>query len=153
VSTGFSDRHALKAYQGKAPVGCYYGRPSPQTRALVADVYREEGLPNLTWQSDDYSDDVPFWTPYPGGTKDEGLLILPYSVGGHSPDLIVCLLDQYDNNDFKFSRGSGWTSASAFSTYLINAYVIIAIKAAEILLTSSTVLISSMKKAKRDRQR
>lgn len=61
-------------------MGCYYGRPSPQTRALVADVYREEGLPRLAWQSDDYSDDVPFWTPYPGGSKDEGLLILPYSV-------------------------------------------------------------------------
>lgn len=105
-------REGVKIFQslspeGKAPVGCYYGRPSPQTRALVADVYREEGLPNLTWQSDDYSDDVPFWTPYPGGAKDEGLLILPYS---------------YDNNDFKFSRGSGWTSASAFSTYLINAF-------------------------------
>jgi hypothetical protein len=50
----------------------------------VADVYREEGLPNLTWQSDDYSDDIPFWTPYPGGARDEGLLILPYSVGGLS---------------------------------------------------------------------
>lgn len=43
-------------------------------------MYREEGLPNLTWQSDDYSDDVPFWIPYPGGNKDQGLLILPYSV-------------------------------------------------------------------------
>lgn len=46
----------------------------------MADVYREEGLPRLKWQSDDYSDDVPFWTPYPGGAKEEGLLILPYSV-------------------------------------------------------------------------
>jgi hypothetical protein len=52
----------------------------------VADVYREEGLPNLTWQSDDYSDDVPFWTPYPGGARDEGLLILPYSVSGSHLD-------------------------------------------------------------------
>jgi hypothetical protein len=57
----------------------------------VADVYREEGLPNLTWQSDDYSDDVPFWTPYPGGAKDEGLLILPYSVGGSSLDFRIAL--------------------------------------------------------------
>lgn len=52
----------------------------------MADVYREEGLPNLTWQSDDYSDDVPFWTPYPGGANDEGLLILPYSVGDFYTD-------------------------------------------------------------------
>lgn len=87
-------------------------------------MYREEGLPNLTWQSDDYSDDVPFWIPYPGGTKDQGLLILPYSVSYRNMDQGYGLSRQYDNNDFKFSRGSGWTSAGAFNEYLINAWVL-----------------------------
>jgi len=35
---------------------------------------------------------------------------------------------QYDNNDFKFSRGSGWTSAGAFNEYLINAWVFSALE-------------------------
>ncbi|OCF32488.1 hypothetical protein I316_05916 [Kwoniella heveanensis BCC8398] len=105
-------REGVKLFQGMspkgaAPVGWYLGRPSPRTRGLIAEVYREEGLPSLTWQSDDYSDDVPFWIPYPGGTKDQGLLILPYS---------------YDNNDFKFSRGGGWTSSRAFNEYLTDAF-------------------------------
>lgn len=36
---------------GKVPVGWYYGRPSPRTRALVCKVYRELGL-ELLYQSD-----------------------------------------------------------------------------------------------------
>ena len=59
-------------------------------------------------------------------------------------------MGQYDNNDFKFSRGSGWTSASAFSTYLINAYVTIDMSFAKTLLINALDLINSMKKAKRD---
>lgn len=35
----------------RVPVGWYYGRPSPRTRALVCKVYRELGL-ELLYQSD-----------------------------------------------------------------------------------------------------
>ena len=34
-----------------------------------------------------YADDLPYWLPRPLGSKDEGLLMMPYT---------------YDNNDFKF---------------------------------------------------
>lgn len=51
---------------------------SIRSRALIAQVFKEEGVP-LLWYSDDYSDDLPHWIPYPGGKKDEGLLIVPVS--------------------------------------------------------------------------
>jgi hypothetical protein len=80
-------REGIKSFQktcgGKAPVGWYYGRPSPRTRALVARIYKELGL-ELLYFSDDYSDDLPMWKQSPAGG---GLLHVPYS---------------YANNDFKF---------------------------------------------------
>ncbi|KDQ57990.1 carbohydrate esterase family 4 protein [Jaapia argillacea MUCL 33604] len=91
---------------GRPPTGWYIGRPSSKTRALIAQVHKEMDLP-LLWQSDSYSDDLPYWIPYPGGRKSEGLLMIPYS---------------YDNNDFKFSTPPGWTSAKGFEEHLINAF-------------------------------
>lgn len=66
----------------RPPRGWYYGMvgtpASIRSRALIAQVFKEEGIP-LLWYSDDYSDDLPHWIPYPGGKKDEGLLIVPVS--------------------------------------------------------------------------
>lgn len=64
------------ATTGKAPVGWYYGRPSPRTRTLIAKIYEEKKL-ELLYVSDDYSDDLPHWRPSPVGEK--GLLHVPYS--------------------------------------------------------------------------
>jgi hypothetical protein len=47
-----------------------------RSRAIVARVFREEGLP-LKYYSDDYSDDLPFWIQYPG--EEDGLLVMPYA--------------------------------------------------------------------------
>lgn len=44
----------------------------------MANEYKRLAFP-LLYYSDDYSDDLPFWIPYPGAQEDEGLLILPYS--------------------------------------------------------------------------
>lgn len=48
----------------QAPRGWYYGnvatRAGARSRALVAQVFREEGL-ELKYYSDDYSDDLPHW--------------------------------------------------------------------------------------------
>lgn len=67
----------------RPPRGWYYGMigtpASIRSRALIAQVFKEEGVP-LLWYSDDYSDDLPHWIPYPGGKKEEGLLIVPVSV-------------------------------------------------------------------------
>lgn len=51
-----------------------------RSRAIVAKVFKEEGLPLKYW-SDDYSDDLPYWLRYPGAEegKDDGLLIVPYA--------------------------------------------------------------------------
>ncbi|EIN04449.1 chitin deacetylase [Punctularia strigosozonata HHB-11173 SS5] len=91
---------------GKPPGGWYLGRPSTRSRALIAQVHKEQGIP-LHWQSDSYADDLPYWIPYPGGERHEGLLMIPYT---------------YDNNDFKFTQPPGFTSASGFEEYLKNAF-------------------------------
>jgi peptidoglycan/xylan/chitin deacetylase (PgdA/CDA1 family) len=80
---------SLRSVTGEAPVGWYYGRLSSRSKALVWDVYREMGL-ELLWQSDSYSDDVPYWVDVPaemalvekGEIKKEeakGMLMVPYS--------------------------------------------------------------------------
>lgn len=48
---------SLKDLAGYAPKGWYYGRPSPQSRTLVPQVYEEMGE-KLVWMSDTYADDV-----------------------------------------------------------------------------------------------
>ena len=49
-------RQAIESFKqtsptGRVPVGWYYGRPSPRSRALVSKVYRELGL-ELLYQAD-----------------------------------------------------------------------------------------------------
>jgi peptidoglycan/xylan/chitin deacetylase (PgdA/CDA1 family) len=73
------------------------------SRSLVARVFQEEGLP-LKWYSDDYSDDIPHWIPYPGGEKNKGLLIVPYTL---------------DANDYKNAGHQAFITPDDFSSYLI----------------------------------
>jgi hypothetical protein len=47
---------------GKPPVGWYYGRCSPNSRGLVAQVYKEEGA-ELKYDADSYADDRPYYEP------------------------------------------------------------------------------------------
>ena len=100
-----------------SPVGWYYGRLSSQSRALVWDVFDELNLP-LLWQSDAYSDDLPYWVDVPreqamiaeGKRKKadaKGMLMLPYS---------------YDCNDFKFHTPTGFGGPGDFYDYLKNAF-------------------------------
>lgn len=103
---------SLKALTGYTPRGWYYGRPSPRSKVLVADVYREMGETCL-WQSDTYADEVPYWTDLLA-EKDlpdeeaKGQLMLPYS---------------YDCNDFKFHvLGSGFADPGGFLEHLKNSF-------------------------------
>ncbi|ORY26706.1 hypothetical protein BCR39DRAFT_540531 [Naematelia encephala] len=99
-------REGIKSFTattGKAPVGWYYGRPSPRTRNLIAKIYNELGL-ELLYFSDDYSDDLPHWRPSP--VPGKGLLHVPYS---------------YANNDFKFYVAPGFGSTSAFQEHMLGA--------------------------------
>jgi peptidoglycan/xylan/chitin deacetylase (PgdA/CDA1 family) len=96
---------ALKELTGEYPCGWYYGRLSPRSKALVHEVYTEQGIP-LLWESDAYNDDIPYWVDVPAekDSKDpQGMLILPYT---------------YDNNDLKFHSTTGAFSPEAFFEYL-----------------------------------
>ncbi|KAK7453521.1 hypothetical protein VKT23_011801 [Stygiomarasmius scandens] len=108
-------RKTIKAIQntvpsGKPPRGWYYGKVGSKanvdSRALIAQVFREEGIP-LLWYSDDYSDDLPYWIPYPGAPKEEGLLIIPYTL---------------DANDYKNAGYQAFVTPDDFASYLIAAF-------------------------------
>lgn len=71
----------LKEMTGEYPCGWYYGRLSPRSRALVHEVYVEQGIP-LLWESDSYCDDLPYWVDVPAekdAPKPEGMLMVPYT--------------------------------------------------------------------------
>lgn len=60
---------------------------------MVAKVYRELGHELLYW-ADTYADDLPYWTTMPGGKKEEGLVMMPYSldcVSGYQSDRVLQL--------------------------------------------------------------
>ncbi|MFF4646776.1 polysaccharide deacetylase family protein [Streptomyces sp. NPDC001389] len=82
---------------GRRPVGWYTGRTSSRTRRLVG----EEG--GFLYDSDDYSDDLPFYTEA-GGRQQ---LVLPYAL---------------DANDFKFLIVHGFTTADDMLAYLVDTY-------------------------------
>lgn len=68
---------AITTITGQPPSGWYYGRPSVSSKGLVCQVFKERGL-ELLYQSDSYSDELPYWTPHPL-ESGEGLLIVPYT--------------------------------------------------------------------------
>jgi len=82
---------------GERPYGWYCGRYSANTRRLVA----HEG--GFLYDSDDYSDDLPFWnTDY-----EKPLLIIPYAL---------------DSNDFRFALPQGFNSGDQFFSYLRDSF-------------------------------
>ncbi|KAF9058701.1 putative polysaccharide deacetylase family protein [Rhodocollybia butyracea] len=101
---------AALAPSKRPPRGWYYGMVATEanvrSRALIAQVFKDEGAP-LLWYSDDYSDDLPHWIPYPGGRKDEGLLIVPYTL---------------DTNDNKNTGHQAFITPDHFARYLIATY-------------------------------
>ncbi|MFJ8166658.1 allantoinase PuuE [Streptomyces sp. NPDC096136] len=82
---------------GRRPVGWYTGRTSSRTRRLVG----EEG--GFLYDSDDYSDDLPFYVEA-GGRRQ---LVVPYAL---------------DANDFKFLIVHGFTTADDMLAYLVDTY-------------------------------
>ncbi|MGW4504192.1 allantoinase PuuE [Streptomyces sp. NPDC004436] len=91
---------------GRRPVGWYTGRTSPRTRRLVA----EEG--GFLYDSDDYSDDLPFYTEAAGRPH----LVLPYAL---------------DANDFKFLIVHGFTTADDMLAYLVDTFDVLHAEGAE----------------------
>ncbi|MEU9860681.1 allantoinase PuuE [Streptomyces sp. NPDC047971] len=91
---------------GRRPVGWYTGRTSPATRRLVV----EDG--GYLYDSDDYSDDLPFYVEESGRPH----LVVPYSL---------------DANDFKFLIVHGFTTADDMLTYLVDTFDVLHAEGAE----------------------
>lgn len=73
----------LKEVTGEMPVGMYFGRGTPNTKALSPEAFQDAGG-ELLYSSEAYNDDVPYWVdlPYERNLKDEekrGMLIVPYN--------------------------------------------------------------------------
>lgn len=101
---------AIKDTSGAYPRGWYYGmihsKASERSRSLLASTFKELGLP-LLWYADSYADDLPYWIPYPGGSEDEGLLIVPYTM---------------DTNDYKNAGHQAFITGDQFADYLIDSF-------------------------------
>ncbi|KIW78788.1 hypothetical protein Z517_08627 [Fonsecaea pedrosoi CBS 271.37] len=97
----------LKDVSGEMPVGAYYGRGTPNTKALFPEVFKEAGS-EMLWNSEAYNDDVPYWVDLPAekdlpDEQKKGMLILPYN---------------YDCNDGKFHMSPGFVGSDMYEKYL-----------------------------------
>jgi allantoinase len=82
---------------GRKPVGWYTGRPSPNTRRLVAE------LGGFLYDSDAYNDDLPYWVRVGAASQ----LILPYT---------------FDCNDSRLQRGGDFNTGEDFCRYCTDAF-------------------------------
>ena len=82
---------------GQRPQGWYTGRISENTRRLLV----EEG--GFLYDSDDYSDDLPYWNTAHGRPH----LVIPYAL---------------DSNDFRFAMPQGFNSGTQFFDYLRDSF-------------------------------
>ena len=82
---------------GARPLGWYTGRCSVNTRRLVM----EEG--GFHYDSDDYSDELPYWVAGPKGPH----LVIPYTL---------------DANDMRFATPQGFNSGDQFYSYLKDSF-------------------------------
>jgi len=80
---------------GERPVGMYQGKPNVNTRKLVV----EEG--GFLYDSDAYSDDLPYWDTSYGRPH----LIIPYTLS---------------ENDMRFAIPNGFSNGDQFASYLID---------------------------------
>jgi allantoinase len=87
----------LTELTGRAPLGWYTGRDSPQTRRLVV----EHG--GFVYDADSYADDLPYWTEVDGRHH----LVVPYTL---------------DTNDMRFAIAGGFPSGEQFFTHLRDAF-------------------------------
>jgi putative urate catabolism protein len=93
---------SIRRLTGRAPVGWYTGRDSPNTRRLVV----EHG--GLLYDADYYGDDLPFWTEVAiaDGTR-RAHLVVPYAL---------------DTNDMRFATAQGFNTGEDFFAYLRDAF-------------------------------
>ena len=88
----------IERLTGRAPLGWYTGRDSPNTRRLVV----EHG--GFLYDADYYGDDLPFWTRVRTSRGDDvPHLVVPYTL---------------DSNDMRFATAQGFNTGEQFFGYL-----------------------------------
>ena len=92
--------HILTQITRERPLCWYTGRKSPNTRDLVM----QEG--GFAYDSDDYNDDLPFWSRGSDGTG-KAHLVIPYTL---------------DTNDMRFATPQGFHTSEQFFEYLKDAF-------------------------------
>lgn len=114
----------LREVSGEMPVGAYYGRGTPNTKALFPEAFREAGG-EMLWCSEAYNDDVPYWVDLPAenNLKDEdkkGMLIVPYNYdcNGKSTAVLVSSADISVRADGKFHMSPGFVGSDMYEKYL-----------------------------------
>jgi putative urate catabolism protein len=90
---------------GRAPLGWYTGRDSPNTRRLLV----EHG--GFLYDADSYADDLPYWVQVSLGTGESARrvphLVVPYTL---------------DTNDMRFATAQGFNSGTQFFEYVKDAF-------------------------------
>lgn len=90
-----------RALTGRAPLGWYTGRDSPNTLRLIT----EHG--GFAYSADSYADDLPYWTVVDTAAGPKPQLIVPYTL---------------DSNDMRFAAAQGFNSGTQFYDYLKDAF-------------------------------
>lgn len=93
----------LKEITGKFPRGFFYGRGTPNTKALFPQVMKDMGE-KLLYCSESFNDDVPYWMDLPAekelpDNEKEGLLIVPYNYDCNGTYIIYSRLS---TNNFRW---------------------------------------------------
>ncbi len=91
---------------GTAPVGWMTGRPSANTRRLLAETGR------LLYDRDALNDELPYWREV-GGRQH---LVIPYS---------------FETNDNRFDQNHGFSCADDFARYMIDCFDVLYAEGAE----------------------
>ena len=92
----------IERLTGRAPLGWYTGRDSPNTRRLVV----EHG--GFLYDADYYGDDLPFWTRVRTSRGDDlPHLVVPYTL---------------DSNDMRFATAQGFNTGEQFFGYLRDSF-------------------------------
>ena len=87
----------LERVCGVAPVGWMTGRPSANTRRLLAETGR------LLYDRDSLNDELPYWRKVAG----RPYLVIPYS---------------FETNDNRFDENRGFSTGDDFAAYMIDAF-------------------------------
>lgn len=96
----------LRTLTGAPPAGWFNGRPSQNTRRLVAEAG------TFLYDRDALNDELPYWVQAAGRPH----LVIPYS---------------YETNDNRFDQNNGFSSAEDFARYMIDTFDLMYAEGAE----------------------